>query len=56
MKSVVALYLLPLLAVLGQDPGASVRRDEARILNQGIEASNLGANLRIWDVGTKGWR
>ncbi len=56
MKFVVALYLLPLLAVLGQDPGASVRRDEARILNQGIEASNLGANLRIWDVGTKGWR
>jgi cytochrome c biogenesis protein CcmG/thiol:disulfide interchange protein DsbE len=56
MNSLVALYLLPLLAVFGQDPGASVRRDEARILNQGVEAPNLGANLRVWDVANKAWR
>lgn len=56
MNSLAALYLFPLLAVLGQDPGASVRRDEARILNQGIETTNLGANLRVWDIGTKAWR
>ncbi len=56
MKSLVALYFLPLLAVLGQDPGAAVRRDEARILNQSIDTANLGSNLRVWDVGAKAWR
>lgn len=56
MNSLAAVYLLPLLAVLGQDPGASVRRDEARILNQSIESSNLGANLRTWDTSSKAWR
>lgn len=56
MNTPIALYLLPLLAVLGQDPAASVRRDEARILNQSIDASSLGTNLRVWDAGTKAWR
>ena len=56
MSSLLALYIMPLLAILGQDPGATVRRDEARILNQSIDPLNLGANLRVWDSASKAWR
>jgi len=56
MSPLLSIYLVSLLAALGQDPGAASRRDEARLLNQSISHSDIGNNLRVWDLANNTWR